>query len=216
MVIICGAANLYNDAICYALTRELNLTCEIVGSLKDLSEVFVPARGDGPSLLLIDGSSCRLDRVVSDLQASDPQTHGKLLLAVHNLSRSHRIPPGLLREWVSGLFYREDNLLRFFEGVRALLDGKEWLPHGVISEHTVDDSTEKVVVALDGAGLTHSEAEILVYVSRGETNEEIAQELCVSRRTVEHRLTNIYRKIDVDNRFQASLWVAQNVPYGRR
>jgi len=40
-------------------------------------------------------------------------------------------------------------------------------------------------------------------VARGWTNERIAEELFLSPRTVQTHLTNVYRKVDVDNRTEA-------------
>ena len=53
------------------------------------------------------------------------------------------------------------------------------------------------------AALSVREREVLRLVAKGWTNEHIAEELFLSPRTVQTHLTNIYRKIDVDNRTEA-------------
>ena len=55
----------------------------------------------------------------------------------------------------------------------------------------------------NAAGLTTREVEVLRLVARGWTNERIAGELFLSPRTVQTHLTNVYRKVDVDNRTEA-------------
>ena len=57
------------------------------------------------------------------------------------------------------------------------------------------------------AGLTVREVEVLCLVAEGLSNNEIADRLYLSVRTVERHLTNIYRKIDVSNRVEASSFV---------
>jgi DNA-binding NarL/FixJ family response regulator len=52
--------------------------------------------------------------------------------------------------------------------------------------------------------LTGREAEILQLVASGSTNGEIARRLWVTEQTVKFHLRNIYRKLDVANRTQAS------------
>jgi DNA-binding CsgD family transcriptional regulator len=45
----------------------------------------------------------------------------------------------------------------------------------------------------------------------GLTNKDIAARLSISSHTVRTHLYNIFRKIDVGNRVQASLWVHEQV-----
>jgi DNA-binding NarL/FixJ family response regulator len=57
-----------------------------------------------------------------------------------------------------------------------------------------------------GAHLTRREREILTHVSEGMANAEVARQLWVSEQTVKFHLSNIYRKLHVTNRTQASRW----------
>jgi DNA-binding NarL/FixJ family response regulator len=56
------------------------------------------------------------------------------------------------------------------------------------------------------ASLTRREHEILSLVVEGRTNSEIAKLLWVTEQTVKFHLANIYRKLGVTNRTQASYW----------
>jgi len=52
-------------------------------------------------------------------------------------------------------------------------------------------------------GLTAREREVLAHASKGQTAAEIADALCISRRTVEKHLEHIYDKLDVESRVAA-------------
>jgi NarL family two-component system response regulator LiaR len=54
--------------------------------------------------------------------------------------------------------------------------------------------------------LTRREREILALVSEGHSNRELAKMLWVTEQTVKFHLSNIYRKLDVSNRTEASMW----------
>jgi DNA-binding NarL/FixJ family response regulator len=58
----------------------------------------------------------------------------------------------------------------------------------------------------DNAGLTRREREILQLVAEGGTNGEVARRLWVTEQTVKFHLANIFRKLGVTNRTQASRW----------
>ena len=57
--------------------------------------------------------------------------------------------------------------------------------------------------------LTPRELEILQLVLAGYTNQGIAEEINVSRKTVEFHLTHIYTKIGVQTRVMAGIWALQ-------
>ena len=54
--------------------------------------------------------------------------------------------------------------------------------------------------------LTTREREILGLVAEGHSNSELARMLWVTEQTVKFHLSNIYRKLDVSNRTEASRW----------
>ena len=54
--------------------------------------------------------------------------------------------------------------------------------------------------------LTEREAEVLVLLTAGLSNPEIARKLFVSINSVKTHVRNLYRKIDVDTRTKAALW----------
>ena len=58
----------------------------------------------------------------------------------------------------------------------------------------------------DTPGLTRRETEILKLVAEGHTNAQLAKMLWVTEQTVKFHLSNVYRKLDVANRTEASRW----------
>jgi DNA-binding NarL/FixJ family response regulator len=58
----------------------------------------------------------------------------------------------------------------------------------------------------DSPGLTRRELEILRLVAEGHSNAQLARMLWVTEQTIKFHLSNIYRKLDVANRTEASRW----------
>ena len=58
----------------------------------------------------------------------------------------------------------------------------------------------------DWCGLTRRELEILQLVAEGHSNAQLARMLWVTEQTVKFHLSNVYRKLDVANRTEASRW----------
>ena len=58
--------------------------------------------------------------------------------------------------------------------------------------------------------LTEREVEVLRSLARGRAMKEIARELGISPKTVDHHLQHIYAKIDVGTRAGATLYAMEN------
>ncbi|MFV5523968.1 response regulator transcription factor [Acinetobacter variabilis] len=72
-----------------------------------------------------------------------------------------------------------------------------------ISSSEPSSFLEQVVPDPEQESLTQREKEILSLVAQGLSNREIADELCVSRYTVESHIKHIYRKLSVSKRTKA-------------
>jgi DNA-binding NarL/FixJ family response regulator len=63
------------------------------------------------------------------------------------------------------------------------------------------DLKKDSLFAIGSKNLTQRQMEIIELVIQGKTNEEIADELFISVNTVKTHLNNIYRELNVSNRF---------------
>ncbi len=51
--------------------------------------------------------------------------------------------------------------------------------------------------------LTEREVEVLIWISEGWTNQQVAEKLGIGKKTVDFHLTKIYEKLGVTSRIQA-------------
>ncbi len=59
-------------------------------------------------------------------------------------------------------------------------------------------------------GLTEREVEVLALLARGQTNKQIAGQLYLSPRTVQHHVAHIYDKIDRRTRAGAAMFALEH------
>ncbi|MBU2869549.1 response regulator transcription factor [Colwellia sp. E2M01] len=93
-----------------------------------------------------------------------------------------------------------------YSAIIAVLSGDIWLPPSFDqsqSEHNIDDIAERV------ASLTQQQYRILMMFAQGMLNKQIAYDLNVSEATIKAHATAIFRKLDVRNRTQAVIAIAQ-------
>ena len=58
--------------------------------------------------------------------------------------------------------------------------------------------------------LTNREMDVIACIAKGFSNQDIAQALFVSEKTVKNHLTNIFRKLGVNDRTQALIYVLKH------
>jgi DNA-binding NarL/FixJ family response regulator len=58
-------------------------------------------------------------------------------------------------------------------------------------------------------GLTERELEVLRLIARGATNRQVANCLWISERTVDNHVQNIYKKLNIGDRTQATLYAVR-------
>jgi DNA-binding NarL/FixJ family response regulator len=83
-------------------------------------------------------------------------------------------------------------------------------PSPVPAEGEDAASAKKPVTPTYPAGLTAREVEVLRLVAQGLTDAQIAQQLVVTRRTVNWHLTSIYSKIGVSSRSAATRYALEH------
>ncbi len=71
-------------------------------------------------------------------------------------------------------------------------------------------SPAPVTVLPGGSRLSRRELEVLRLVVTGKSNKAIASELCLSEKTIERHLSNIFDKLDVSSRTAATAWAYEN------
>ena len=91
--------------------------------------------------------------------------------------------------------------------IQQVLDGGSWTPDDVDLTSAPDATTSDMVRRL--ASLTPQQVRVLMMLSTGLLNKQIAYELSVSEATVKAHVSAILQKLDVDSRTQAVIAAAK-------
>ncbi|WP_062268183.1 response regulator transcription factor [Endozoicomonas arenosclerae] len=162
------------------------------------------------SLFLMDMSILsqeRLQNVISNLA----NNHSNHRIALFNTDKNQCIQFLFEQYDIRGLFYKDDSLSQLIKGIQLIMDDEYWIPRktmaSVIKKMRRRPHIEEPIQKVIPDDLTPREREILVLVSTGATNTEIARKIFLSENTVKTHLSNLYKKLDIKNRTQASAWV---------
>ena len=131
-------------------------------------------------------------------------------VSFYNVHAESGIENKALSTGIRGLFYHKESFKVIPKAIEAILDGELWYSRKTMSNCLLGSNIIQNRVSTDMAScLTEREREILIRIATGVGNQQIAEDLQISLHTVKTHIYNIYKKIDVKNRLQASLWAAR-------
>jgi len=207
---ILATGNFHSEALAAMLQREVGAQCICCEDTADLTEKArsTPAK---VKLLLIDSVQKDFEAALVKVQVRHQASSSGLIPVLYNLEVGSGIEKKAFARGVRGFFYSHDSLDHMIKGIRALLKGELWMSRDILVEFALKGSVKGRGIGNAGALLTQRETQILALVSAGASNEEIAEKLVLSPHTVKTHLYNVFKKINVPNRFQAALWAAKNL-----
>lgn len=173
-----------------------------------------------PRLLLLDLDLPGLDgpRGVAALRRADAATR----IIVLAEAASDELEIALFKLGVRGCARRDIDPQLLKRVVVAIEHGELWIRRS-ITPRLLDELSARIREATNGvqtasdqlAVLTGREREIVKLIGSGESNKQIARELCITERTVKAHLTGIFRKLGVADRVRLALRVASRPDYQR-
>ncbi len=190
-VVIADDHRLVLDGIRRAL--EADGEFEIVGETQNGTQVLPIVSREKPDLVLLDVRMPQMDGLacLDEIRRRHPEIKVVMLSA----STSGDLIEAALRRGAAAYVVKSVNPDDLPATLRQALEGNVHTPIGLENE------TRSGAKAL---GLTEREVTILGALARGLSNDEIAKEFWVAPQTVKFHLTNIYRKLGVKNRTEAT------------
>ncbi len=209
-VYIIGPMRLQNELIALCLERETGTKCFVE---EDINHIPIDESGyhGRTALVLLDCQGKDPKSLLAELKPYVKQKQLRNLLVLFNVCRDSGVEKKGVLAGIRGFFYEQDSLNIFRKGIQAVIKGELWLSREIMTK-CIFEGKARGSASKRGRGiLTPRQVEILAHVAVGDTNDEIADRLCISSHTVKGHLHNIFRKINVSNRLQATLWAADNL-----
>jgi DNA-binding NarL/FixJ family response regulator len=172
---------------------------EIVGEARDGREAVRCVDKLGPDLLLIDLSMPRMSGMdaIREIKKRYPETK-IIALTVH---KTEEYLLTTLQAGADGYVLKDATHDELILAIKNVMGGKSYLSPGV-SEKVIEGYLEgkKSNRSLSSwESLSQREREVLKLIAEGYKNKEIAEDLCISLKTVEKHRANLMKKLDLHN-----------------
>ena len=208
-LLVAAPPALFRELLALQLAQEPDL--QVVGQAREEDSIGMLLKKEKPQVLLLDyeGLGPSSEAMIPRLRRAAPATR-ILVLATRS---SDETVERVLRVGAAGLFGKQLSLATLVQAIRAVAAGELWANRRVTAqaiERLADDSGRD---SGSSRNLTGRESEIAEAVARGLRNKEIARRLDISEKTVKSHLNNIFRKLQVDNRFAVGLYTLNLKPW---
>lgn len=180
----------------------LNDDIKIIGEARDGREAVKMTMKTHPDVVLMDINMPHMNGIEAArvIKSELPQT-GIIALTIHD---DQEYIDEMIESGVSGFLLKDVEPEILVKSVREVSKGKSLFEEDHKGKKTAD---RKTYLKRDGLEeLTRRELDVLQLIAKGMCNKDIAESLFISEKTVKNHLTNIFRKINVDDRTQAALF----------
>jgi len=176
---------------------------ELVGEAADGSEAVEKTALLRPDVILLDllmPVKSGIEAII-EIKENDPEAR---ILVLTSFADDEQVFPAL-RSGALGYLLKDSSPQDLLRAIRSVYRGESSL-HPTIARRLVQQFSQPAVDSSPENPLTQREVEVLKLVAQGLSNQNIADELVVSERTVGKHVGNILEKLHLANRTQAALY----------
>ena len=189
---------------------ELEDDIEVVAQAGDGEEAIEKAQEYNPDVMLLDINMPKINGIETLRRLKDLGINSKtIMLTIHD-DREYLFET--MKIGANGYVLKDSDADGLIKAIRDVNHGKTYIQPSIASI-LVEELNEKGKIDGDYAkieSLTKREYEVLTLIAGGLNNREIANKLFISEKTVKNHVSNIFKKLEVNDRIQAAIFAFKN------
>lgn len=200
---------LFREGIKRILSLEKDI--EIVGEAFDGEEVLTLLTRCNPDIMLLDIKMERINGLQVLPQIVEQYSSLKVILVTAQISLAESVRA--IRDGARGIILKHAASEFLIKGIRRVFEGELWADTSTMTQ-VVESLSRKYRVERrpdkDRKELSERELEVVALVASGLRNKEIANKLFISEQTVKTHLSNIFQKLEINDRLELALYAMRN------
>ncbi len=179
---------------------------EVVGEATDGVEAVEKVKTLQPDVILLDLMMPRKNGIeaINEIKADNPEAR---ILVLTSFAEDDKVFPAI-KAGALGYLLKDSSPHELLQAIRDTYAGESSL-HPAIARKLIREINQPPDLPPAADPLTEREVEVLKLVAQGLANQEIAEQLVISERTVRTHVGNILDKLHLANRTQAALYAVR-------
>ena len=189
-VLVAEDHEIVRDGICAIINQQTNLT--VVAEAENGNRAVQLYREHQPDIVLMDLKMPVMEGVDAIAQIRSEFTQAKIIILT-TYDTDEDIYRGL-QAGAKGYLLKDTSAEELATAINTVYRGKKYVP---------SELAMKLAQRITQPELTNREMEVLLLLTKGKSNQEIASTLTITEGTVKFHVNNILSKLDVSDRTQA-------------
>ena len=185
---------------------ELEEDIEVVSQAANGEQAVLFAKTKKPDVILMDINMPVLNGIQAIKMIKDEDSHQKIIVLTIHQDREYLFKT--LQLGCEGYVLKDAESSVLIEAIRSVYREQTYIQPNMTGE-LVKELNRVTLIEQDKSitnNLTNREIEVLKLIAEGMINKEIAKKLYISEKTVKNHISNIFKKLDVNDRTQAAIY----------
>jgi len=175
---------------------------EVVGEAENGQEGLSLALSEKPDIILMDLVMEIMDGIEATQKILDQWPEAKIIILTSFIDDEKVYPA--MEAGASGYILKTSSASEIAEAIRSTYRGSSVFEPEVTQKMMEKDQKDDNLILHDD--LTGREKEVLQLIAKGYSNQEIADDLFITLKTVKTHVSNILSKLEVSDRTQAAIY----------
>jgi DNA-binding NarL/FixJ family response regulator len=210
-ILIVDDHTMVREGLKRVLAEEEALKKPVISEARDGREAVIKAREQKPDVVIMDYDMPHYDGLYGTKELLKVYSDLKVIMLSTYMAKDVILES--VQSGVKGFLLKEEKTETLSEAIQAVSSGQTWFKGQIaeiIAPYFIAASTGHHDKELREEALSAREREILVMFAEGLTAREIAQELNISKRTVEVHKARIFKKRQLHNTAQLVRYAVQH------